>query len=147
MRRFDSRERLQQGVGDRSRTKQSSTSECDVNEIVARARRGGAVTHINDRQAQYGDFFGVVDLKQAMEMEAEAKAQFEALPARVRTLAENDPLQLCQLLGTPEGIEALLDAEYPQRVKAREAAEAETAAASKEGETPTPPEAEPAETS
>ena len=48
------REAVQVDAGGESRTKQSFQKECDINAIMAKYQKTGAITHFNKHQQQYG---------------------------------------------------------------------------------------------
>lgn len=65
------------------RTKQSFKDECDINNIVEKYQRTGAVSHANNYEAQYGDV-NVADFQTAMNTVAQANTMFEDLPSSLR---------------------------------------------------------------
>lgn len=80
------------------RTKQSFKAECDVNNIMAKYLKTGAVQHFNDQQPQYYDCPSH-DFREALEIVADAEAMFAAIPAHIRRAFDNDPatfLEFCQ---------------------------------------------------
>lgn len=84
---------------DKSRTQQHLANECDINEIVRRYEKSGAVTHVMERSAQFGDFSQVPDYQEAVNFIRRADDLFMALPVDVRERFENDPGQLLAFLG------------------------------------------------
>lgn len=110
---YNHRERVQTPVGSRTRTKASLASETDINFIVKRFQRTGAISHVTQMQAAYGDFTEAADLKNMMDRVDLACEDFEGLPATVRAACDNDPVTLVHMLGSPEGLQALADAENP----------------------------------
>lgn len=91
-------------------TKQSMRDECDINVIVARARKGQAITHVNGRIPSFQDVSEVGDYKGALDMLRSADAFFAALPSKVRLGFGNDPAAFLDAVGTPEGRSKLEDA-------------------------------------
>lgn len=92
------------------RTHQEFKEECDIRTIVRRWERSGVAPMLNRQQPLFGDFTMATDLKTAMDQVAEAEAQFQALPSRVRDLVDNDPVALVELVqagGSDELLEAL----------------------------------------
>lgn len=140
-RAFNHRERVRTEVGESSRTKESLAQETDINYIVSRFKKTGAISHVNQAAAKYGDFSATTDLKSAFDQVDEATAAFHALPAAVRFAAKNDPVVLGAMLESPEGLEALLKAENPPDPDAPAAAPP-TPAEKPEGNPPTPAAAE-----
>jgi len=86
-----------------SRTKQSMRDEVDINVIVARARKGHAITHVARGMPAFMDVSEVGDYKSALDMLRAADAFFEALPAKVRESFDNDPAIFLDSVDTVEG--------------------------------------------
>lgn len=82
-------------------TQQSSAEECDINLIVAKAKRGGDISHLNTREPMYGDFRNLPDLRSAKLMVMQAEAAFMSLDAFVRQRFDNDPAVLLDFLKDP----------------------------------------------
>lgn len=111
---------------DVGRTKQSFRDEVDINQIVARARAGQAVTHLAGKVPQYMDVSDVGDYKSALDMLRSADRFFEGLPSRIRLGFDNDPAKFLDAMETPEGrgvLEELgLVPKLPKSVPVRDAA-------------------------
>lgn len=88
-------------VPEKSRTKQSEAAECDVNNIVAKARQNGFMPPPTS-EGQYGDFSDPMDYQAAMDLVLQAKEQFEELPAAVRSRFANDPKAFLQFATDPQ---------------------------------------------
>jgi len=73
-----------------SLTKQSFTKECDINNIMAKYQKTGAVDHVNKHQASYG-YATSDDFQSALETVAKGQTMFDQLPSSIRTKFENDP--------------------------------------------------------
>jgi len=86
-----------------SRTKQSMREECDINCIVAKARKGQAIVHVNERMPSFMDVSEVGDYKSALDMLRRADAFFERLPAKVRKAFNNDPAEFLDISDTVDG--------------------------------------------
>lgn len=71
-----------------SLTKQHFKDECDVNLIMKRFKKTMGVDYLNRYQGytggQFGDFSRVVDYRTAIHEIQQARAVFDALPAKVR---------------------------------------------------------------
>jgi len=91
------------------RTKQSMREECDINKIVAKARQGGAVTHLARGVPSYADFSDVGDYKTAVDRLRAADEFFAELPSKVREAFRNDAGEFLEGMDTPEG-RAVLEA-------------------------------------
>jgi len=100
-------------VGTESRTKQSFKKDCDINEIMKRHSKTGLWDHLAKREPTYGDFSHAQDLKSAMDQVMAAQSDFDALPAEVRNLCDNDPERLLRALASREETAALFDAGLP----------------------------------
>lgn len=71
-------------------TQQQFKKECDLNEIVARARKGIAPVFNPRTQPVYGDFTNVPDLCEAMNRVISAREAFMTLPSGLRAELDND---------------------------------------------------------
>jgi len=78
---------------DPSLTKQSEMDACDVNLILKRYERTGALPDMIKENPQWGDFSALPDFQEAQAIVIHATAQFEALDAHVRARFANDPAQ------------------------------------------------------
>ena len=83
------------------RTKQSFSQQCEINNIMARHQKTGALTHINQHQAQYG-FATSNDFSESMRIVKTAQDMFNALPSNIRTRCANDPGQFLEFVQNPE---------------------------------------------
>jgi len=79
-------------IGDlgESLTKQSFTSECDINNIMAKYQKTGALDHVNKNEASYG-FATSEDFQSALEIIRTGQTMFDELPSSIRTKFDNDP--------------------------------------------------------
>jgi phage internal scaffolding protein len=82
------------GDGKKCRVKPSFKEKCDINKIMERYEKTGVITHVNQKEPQYGDFTGLTDLTEAMEKVRRAEEGFLALPAALRARFNNDPTEL-----------------------------------------------------
>jgi len=83
------------------RTKESFAEQCEINNIMARHQKTGALTHINKHQAQYG-FATSNDFAESMRIVKTAQDMFNALPSNIRTRCANDPGQFLDFVQNPE---------------------------------------------
>lgn len=81
-------------------TKQEFAAECDINNIMARYKKEGVITHINNREPEYGNVDGQ-DFAESMRIVTEAQTMFADLPSDVRLRFNNDPGQLLDFVQTP----------------------------------------------
>ena len=72
------------------RTQQQFKTECDINEIVRRFGLGYEIPE-GVKIPQYGDFTGLNSFHEALNAIADARENFELLPAHLRDRFQNDP--------------------------------------------------------
>lgn len=89
-------------------TKQSFKDECDVNNIVAKYQKTGAITHFAKHAPQY-DFCTGHDLKESIEIVNQANEMFAELPSAVRKLCNNDPAEFLQFVQDPANAAQMSD--------------------------------------
>lgn len=90
------------------RTDQSFKEECDVNNIVSKFSKTGAITHISRIQGVYADLTEVTDLLAMKETVQMAQNAFDALPSSLRNKLNNDPSQFIEYLNDPKNSEELI---------------------------------------
>ena len=81
-----------------SMTQQQFKAECDVNDILAKYKRTGMLSHIQKHQGNFGDFSSVEDYQTSLGKLMQAQQSFESLPSELRAKFENDPAQLISFL-------------------------------------------------
>lgn len=101
-------ERVRVGVdcsvaGNVSRTKQSMRDQCDINNIMRRFVKVGAVAHLNRFPGTYGEA-PAVTFHEAMNVVRAAEEAFEALPGKLRKRFGNDPGQYMAFCGDPQNL-------------------------------------------
>lgn len=121
-------------VGD-SLTVQADAKDADINFIMERYARTGQLPGLS-RLPSYGDFEGVSDYREALDVVREADSLFMQLPAKVRSRFSNDPAAFVEFCQDPlNKLEladlGLLDPEVSREVRR----EAEAARAVKENPT------------
>ncbi len=90
-------------IGDlgKSLTKQSFTAECDINNIMRKYQKTGAIDHVNKHEASYG--FATSDtFQESLDIVARGQSMFNELPSSIRTKFENDPAQFLEFVQNPE---------------------------------------------
>lgn len=87
-----------------SLTKQSMKNECDINQIMRRYAKTGAVAHVNQHGGSYG-FASAVSFHEAMSVVATAEQIFEGLPSKVRKRCGNDPAVFLAWVQDPANLE------------------------------------------
>lgn len=97
-----SRVRVCAEVGGESLTKQSFANECDINVILARFAKGGALTHLNKRSGVFADVSGVGGFQDAMATVKRGQELFAALPAKVRAKFKGDVAAFIDFCLKPE---------------------------------------------
>jgi len=95
--------RVQYELEDAGLVEQSHRDTCDINSMVARARRGTFVPPTN--RGVYGDFTNVPDYQTARNRLLEVEATFFALPSELREKFNNDPGKVLEFLDNPENQE------------------------------------------
>lgn len=93
-----------------SRCKQSFREECDVNRIVARARKTGYLidpTIVANRQAVFMDCSNI-DYMDMLNRVNVAQRAFDALPSDVRSKFDNDVAKLLDFVADPANEDAAI---------------------------------------
>lgn len=98
-----------------SRTKQEGRLDADVNTIVNTFARTGQWANVNPRTPTYGDVSQMLQLEEAVALVQNAQREFMTLPAKVRALANNDPVQFLGLMADPEAVKLLKAAGLPTK--------------------------------
>ena len=70
--------------------KQSFKDECDINNILARHKAGGIVTHVNANAGRFADVSKIGDYRTAMDRVADARGFFSQLSSEIRREFDND---------------------------------------------------------
>lgn len=94
-------------------TKQAFKEQCDINFIVKQHASTGVWSHLNPVAPTYGDNTGAEDLQGSIQAVRDAQAEFDALPATVRALAGNNPVQLLEMLGDEDAFAELVAVGLP----------------------------------
>ena len=81
-----------------SMTQQQFKAECDVNNILAKYKRTGMLSHIQKHEGNFGDFSSLEDYQTSLGKLMQAQQSFESLPSELRAKFENDPAQLISFL-------------------------------------------------
>lgn len=96
-------------VPELTRAKQEFAKECDIHVILAQYRGGQPISHLNSRQATYGDFSTAPDYMEALHAVQAAEDDFMALPATTRARFENNPANLLRFTSDPENQQEAYD--------------------------------------
>lgn len=90
----------------KSMTKQAHKEECDINSIMRKFQKTGALTHFAKHEGAYG-FATSVDFTTACQIVAQGKSMFEELPSEIRGRFENDPAKFLEFVQNPENQEEM----------------------------------------
>lgn len=106
----DARDKIERELTDvypvgESLTIQSDAIDSDINVIVARFKGGEGIMPPPLDQADYYDTTGLPDLREIMDIQRDALAHFNALPARIRNRFRNSPAELWDFVQDPENID------------------------------------------
>ena len=103
------RPRVQKHFPGQSLTVQADKDSCDVNQILARYQKTGAIEHMRQYQGDYADVSGAVDYKTALDITIRAQDMFAALPSTVRARFENDPGKFLEAVEDPDQRDELVE--------------------------------------
>lgn len=87
-----------------TRTEEAHTDGCNINTIIAKARRTGMIER-NVAQARYGDFTSAADFQTCLQRVEQAEQDFLNLSADLRKRFANDPARLLAFLADPNNKE------------------------------------------
>lgn len=76
--------------GTKKRTQQQFKDECDINQIMAKYQKTGALTHVAANAPHYG-FADSIDFNAAMQTITRAEQMFADLPSSLRKRFGHDP--------------------------------------------------------
>jgi len=99
-------------------TKQSFKDTCDINAIVAKAVRSGMLPENGNPNPIYGDFSSVKDYQEGLNVILKAEAQFNSLPAMIRSQFQNDPAQFLEFATDPKNKDELVKMGLAKRAPA-----------------------------
>ncbi len=95
--------KLEKKVYDDGRTKQAFKNQCDINTILKKAQKTGAISHLAKHEASYGDFTGF-DFFEAQMKIAKATEIFDELPSEIRREFNNEPRQFFEYANKDESV-------------------------------------------
>ena len=93
--------RVKSPITGKSMTKQSFRDECNINKIMEKFQKTGAIDHY----AKYGGEYGEVPqaaLLDAMNIVAQAEEMFADLPSSIRKRFSNDPAEFLEFMEDPK---------------------------------------------
>lgn len=105
---FGPRGRVQVVNTSPSRAKQSFKDECNINNIVSKYQKTGAVTHFNKNAPRYEDASGA-DFQDAMNLVTSTQQLFNELPSSLRARFANDPSQFLDFVQDPRNADEMAE--------------------------------------
>lgn len=106
------KEKAQKVSCGKSMTQQHFKAECDINTIIKRYETTGSWSgdmRIPTSQPQFGDYTAVPDLQTAQNMILEGRDAFDALPARVRKMFDNDALAYLDFMSDVNNLDTAIE--------------------------------------
>jgi phage internal scaffolding protein len=101
-----------------SKTQQQFKDECNVNNIIAKYKKGVPITHLNNKTGVYADFTEIGSYQEALGKVIEADKAFNDLPSTLRSKFHNSPQELIDYLNDKDKIQESI--ELGLRVKGKE---------------------------
>ena len=89
--------------------KQSFKSECDINNILARHKAGGIVTHVNANAGRFADVSEVGDYRTSMDRVADARGFFSQLSSEIRREFDNDAASFLDFILDPANVDRVAE--------------------------------------
>lgn len=86
--------------------KQSFKDECDINLILKKFQKSGAISHYASNSMSYGDATQI-QLQDALNVVANAETMFEELPSSIRKKFNNDPGQFLAFVQDEKNLEEM----------------------------------------
>lgn len=83
-----------------SMTQQQFKEETNINNIMKKYQSTGLFTHINPKEAKFGDFTNVEDYQISLHKVMQAQEEFKMLPSELRNKFQNDPAKLLHFMET-----------------------------------------------
>lgn len=99
-----------------SMTKQSFKDECNINKIMDKFQKTGALDHYASHAPQYGDATEV-ELFDAMNIVADSNSMFEELPASLRKKFHNQPGEFLKFVQDPKNLEEMRELGLAERAQ------------------------------
>ena len=92
--KYELTESTAQNTDSKSLTQQQFQAECDVNTIMAKYRKTNMITHLNNRQGNYGDFTNAQGIKTHLTVFKKLKKLLKAFQQRYVSDSITTPLDL-----------------------------------------------------
>lgn len=112
---------------DVGRTKQSMKDECDINNILARYKNSGHLTHVSMHTGRYADVSEITDFRTAVDHVRAGEKFFQGLSAKVRARFDNDAAAFLDFIGDPRNLEEMRELGLAPLVEKEPAPEVEPA--------------------
>jgi len=96
------------------KTKQSFKDECNINFIMKKYMRSGAIPPTNEN-GRYGEATGS-DLFEAMQTVAHANSLFAEMPSDIRNKFDNDPVKFLDYMDDDSKLEEQIELGLAQRI-------------------------------
>lgn len=119
---------------------QQFKDDCDINSIMARFQKTGAIDHVSMHQPQYGEATPV-DYHTAMNIITKAQQMFADLPSSLRRRFDGDPSKLLEFVQDPDNADEAAELGLALSDEARLIAEQRAEASTREGTPEAPAEA------
>lgn len=119
---YNRRPRQRLEIVGESRTKQSFKDECDINKIMAKFQKTGALTHFQKHAPNYG-FATSVDFAEAMRIVTTGQGMFRDLPSSIRRKFGNDPAQFLEYVQDENNHEEMVELGLVEGPQATQSAE------------------------
>ena len=91
-----------------SMTKQSFKDECNINKIMAKFQKTGAIEHYAKHAPTYGDATPI-QLMDAQQIIINAQTMFDDLPATIRKKFDNDPAKFLEFVQDEANSEEMIE--------------------------------------
>lgn len=90
---------------DKSKTMQEFKDEVNINNIMAKYKKNGVVSHIMKDQPMFDDVSETMTYREALQLQITAKENFMQLPSKVRARFKNDPADLMDFLNDSQNFD------------------------------------------
>lgn len=90
--------------GGESVVQQHLKDQCNVNKIMNKYVKTGVLEHIKENQGFYGDCIGI-DFRSVQDKVIRGQEAFNALPAKIRKLMNNDPANFVEWMNSDEDLD------------------------------------------
>ncbi len=117
---------------------QQFKEDCDVNTIMQRYQKTGAIDHVSKHQPEYG-FATANNYHESMNVITTANSMFNDLPSKIRNEFSNNPEAFLRFVQDPKNAERAIELGIALSPKAAEQAASEPPGAAKTDEDVDPP--------